>query len=175
MTGGRGLPAPTRGRGGDLRGVGPLLAGRSFETVVAGQAWHWVDPLAGATKAARLLHAGGRLAVFWNVSQPSPDLAEAFAAVYRRVLPDSPVFSVAMPGLQTYSKLFERAEGKMRDCGGFTEAERWQFDWERPYTRPSGWIRCRPSAAAASSRLASSTNSSRAWEPRSTPPAGASP
>jgi hypothetical protein len=28
-------------------------AGRAFDAVVAGTAWHWVDPVAGAAKAAR--------------------------------------------------------------------------------------------------------------------------
>src|SRR4029077_6484020 len=41
-------------------------AGRAFDAVIAGQAWHWVDPVAGAVKAAQALHPGGRLAVFWN-------------------------------------------------------------------------------------------------------------
>src|SRR3984885_16106882 len=39
--------------------------GRAFDTVIAGQAWHWVDPVAGAVKAAQVLRPGGRLAVFW--------------------------------------------------------------------------------------------------------------
>ncbi|MFB9838760.1 class I SAM-dependent methyltransferase, partial [Actinoallomurus acaciae] len=30
-------------------------AGRVFDAVVAGQAWHWVDPVAGAAKAAQVL------------------------------------------------------------------------------------------------------------------------
>src|SRR5436190_13512061 len=29
-------------------------AGRTFDAVVAGTAWHWVDPAAGAAKAARV-------------------------------------------------------------------------------------------------------------------------
>jgi SAM-dependent methyltransferase len=29
-------------------------AGRVFDVVIAGQAWHWVDPVAGASKAAHL-------------------------------------------------------------------------------------------------------------------------
>src|ERR1700760_434988 len=41
--------------------------GRAFDAVVAGQAWHWVDPVEGATKAASALRPGGRFAVFWNV------------------------------------------------------------------------------------------------------------
>jgi len=65
-------------------------AGRKFDAVVAGQTWHWVDPVAGAAKAAQALRAGGRLAVFWNAGQPPPDMTEAFAAVYRRVMPDLP-------------------------------------------------------------------------------------
>jgi SAM-dependent methyltransferase len=38
-------------------------AGRDFDAVIAGQAWHWVDPVAGAAGAARALRPGGRLAV----------------------------------------------------------------------------------------------------------------
>src|SRR5262252_7429504 len=30
-------------------------AGRTFDTVVAGQAWHWVDPVVGAARAAEVL------------------------------------------------------------------------------------------------------------------------
>src|SRR6516165_143140 len=56
-------------------------AGRTFDAVVSGQAWHWVDPVAGAGKAALALRPGGRLAVFWNAFYLRADLAEAFAAV----------------------------------------------------------------------------------------------
>ena len=38
-------------------------AGREFDAVVAGQAWHWVDPVAGAAKAAQVLRPGGMHAV----------------------------------------------------------------------------------------------------------------
>ena len=33
--------------------------GRAFDAVVAGQAWHWVDPVAGAAKAAETLRPDG--------------------------------------------------------------------------------------------------------------------
>src|SRR5215468_3569807 len=58
-------------------------AGREFDVVIAGQAWHWVDPVAGAAKAAQVLRPGGRLAVFWNAFEPPPDLGAEFAGVYR--------------------------------------------------------------------------------------------
>ena len=62
-------------------------AGRHFDAVIAGQAWHWVDPVAGAAKAARVLRPGGRIALFWYVFQPAPELAQAFADVYHRAVP----------------------------------------------------------------------------------------
>jgi SAM-dependent methyltransferase len=34
-------------------------AGRNFDAVVAGQAWHWVDPVAGAAKAADGIRQAG--------------------------------------------------------------------------------------------------------------------
>ncbi len=45
-------------------------AGQAFDAVIAGQAWHWVDPVAGAAKAAQVLRPVGRLAVFWNSFRP---------------------------------------------------------------------------------------------------------
>jgi hypothetical protein len=41
-------------------------AGRAFDAVIAGQSWHWVEPVAGAGKAAAVLRLAGRLAVFRN-------------------------------------------------------------------------------------------------------------
>jgi SAM-dependent methyltransferase len=54
-------------------------ASRSFDAVIARQAWHWVDAAMGATKAAQVLRPWGRLAAFWNVGQPPPEATEAFA------------------------------------------------------------------------------------------------
>src|SRR3954452_1939104 len=78
-------------------------AGRTFDAVVAGQTWHWVDPVAGAAKAAEVLRPGGRLALFWNVFPFPPALAEAFGEVYRHTLPEIPatVLTSAMSGYAT--------------------------------------------------------------------------
>ena len=114
-------------------------SGRTFDAVIAGQAWHWVDPVAGAATAAGVLRPGGRLAVFWNVFQPSPDLAEAFAAVYRRVLPDSPFPRGAMPGLDSYSAFFIKAAEGIGKAGAFGDPEQWRFDWDRAYHRDE-WL-----------------------------------
>ncbi|WP_216216255.1 class I SAM-dependent methyltransferase [Amycolatopsis aidingensis] len=115
-------------------------AGRRFDTVLAGQAWHWVDPVAGAAKAARVLRPGGRLAVFWNADQPPPELARAFAEVYRRVLPDSPAAARwQATGVDGYARLCDRAADGIAQTGAFTEPERRRFDWERSYTREE-WL-----------------------------------
>ena len=56
-------------------------AGREFDVVIAAQAWHWVDPVAGAAKAAQALRPAGRLAVFWNAFGFPPELDELLAGI----------------------------------------------------------------------------------------------
>lgn len=113
-------------------------SGRKFDVVVAGQAWHWIDPVAGAARAARALRPGGRLAVFWNAFQFPADLSEAFAAAYRRAMPDLPM-SQGRSGPEIYARMCAKAADGMRQAGGFGDAEQWRFDWDRPYTRDE-WL-----------------------------------
>jgi SAM-dependent methyltransferase len=114
-------------------------AGRAFDAVVAGQAWHWVDPVAGAAKAAQALRPGGRLALFWNVFDPPSDVAEAFAEVYRRVLPDSLFGRGSASVVKAYSTFVTKAADGIRQVGVFGEPEQWRFDWERIYSRDE-WL-----------------------------------
>ncbi|MFB4307496.1 class I SAM-dependent methyltransferase [Actinomadura sp. GTD37] len=115
-------------------------AGRTFDTVAAGQAWHWVDPDAGAAKAARALRPGGRLAVFWNAFRLPSGLDEAVASVYRRAAPDSPIVMRAMSAApNAYTPLNAAAADGMRRAGAFGEPEEWRFEWERHYTRDE-WL-----------------------------------
>jgi SAM-dependent methyltransferase len=112
--------------------------GRQFDIVVAGQAWHWVDPVAGAARAAQALRPGGRLAVFWNAGQAPDDMSEAFAAAYRRSVPDSPM-SQGLPVPEIYARMCAKAADGMRQAGGLGDAEQWRFDWDRRYTRDE-WL-----------------------------------
>ncbi|WP_107654815.1 class I SAM-dependent methyltransferase [Nocardia suismassiliense] len=115
-------------------------AGRTFDTVVSGQAWHWVDPVAGAAKAAEVLRPGGRLALFWNVSQPPPELAETFAEVYRGAVPDSPFSRMpATSPVAMYAAMCDKAADGIRESGAFGEPQRQQFDWQQRYTREE-WL-----------------------------------
>jgi SAM-dependent methyltransferase len=115
-------------------------AGRTFDVVIAGQAWHWVDPGLGASKAAGILVPGGRIALFWNVMSFPPDLADGISAVYRRVLPQFPFFQSGCPGGATsYSPLFDKAIDGIAETRMFSQPEKWQFDWERRYERDE-WL-----------------------------------
>ena len=110
--------------------------GRTFDVVVAGQAWHWIDPVAGAAKAAQVLRGDGRLAVFWNVFEFPPDLRDEVAAAYRRVVPESPFGPGGLSGgASAYSALLAKSVDGMDATGAFGKPERWRLDWEHPYTR----------------------------------------
>lgn len=111
-------------------------AGRMFDSVVCGTAWHWVDPLAGAAKAGRILRPGGLLAPFGHVYEPPAPVATAIATAFRRVAPDSPVGPTGSGSIrEAYRRLYDRAADAIRAVGGFAEPEIWRYDWERDYTR----------------------------------------
>ncbi|MFI7673671.1 class I SAM-dependent methyltransferase [Actinophytocola sp. NPDC049390] len=135
------MAGPARRGGIDVE-VSPFeswdTAGRTFDIVAAGQTWHWVDPVAGAAKAAEALRPGGVLALFWNVAVPPADLSAAFADVYRRVVPGFPVFDAARQG-GGHSVFVDKATAGLRAVGAFAEPEESRFDWERPYTKEE-WL-----------------------------------
>jgi SAM-dependent methyltransferase len=124
--------------------------GRKFDAVVAATAWHWIDPVAGAAKAAQVLRPGGLLVPVWNVAQLPPDLAGALADVCERVLPDAPFdFRAALtrPAVDIYREMLAPAVEGMRAKGAFEEPEQWRHDWEFTYTREA-WLDVMPTQGA---------------------------
>jgi SAM-dependent methyltransferase len=119
-------------------------AGRTFDVVIAAQSWHWVDPVAGVGKAAQVLRPDGRLAIFGHVFEPPTEVAEPFAAAYRRVVPDSP-FSTqpALRPLDMYQAGYAKFADKIRETEQFNDPEQWRFDWEQSYTRDQ-WLALLP-------------------------------
>jgi SAM-dependent methyltransferase len=115
-------------------------AGRSFDAVVAGTVWHWVDPVAGVAKAAQVLRPGGMLAVFGHAFQVPAEVSDAMAAVVRRVMPDLP-FTVAETGnvLDGYQRMYATFADRIREAGLFAEPQQWRFDFTRTYTRDE-WL-----------------------------------
>jgi hypothetical protein len=103
-----------------------------------------VDPVAGAARAASVLRQGGLLAVFWNAFEPPAELREAFAGVFRLLLPDSPAAGFwTRPALDAYRFTGAKAADGMRQSGAFGEPEEWLSRWERPYTREE-WLDLMP-------------------------------
>ncbi|MEV0249350.1 class I SAM-dependent methyltransferase [Nocardia sp. NPDC050712] len=128
-------------------------AGREFDVVTAAQAWHWVDPVAGAAKAARVLRPRGRLAVFGHAYAPPAPVAAALSAAVREVAPDSPLHKAfeSAPSAEAvvagYRSMFDTAADGIRRAGGFGEPAHWRFDWEQAYTRAE-WLDLAPTTGA---------------------------
>lgn len=106
--------------------------GRRFDLIVAGQAWHWIDPDLGAAKAAGLLRPGGLLAPFWNFSELDPDVSRLVDAAYARVearLGDrSPIRGGAGPHTVSPSAVSFEASGL------FASVEQRTYRWDKTYT-----------------------------------------
>jgi hypothetical protein len=103
-----------------LRDLGAGLAAALSPASPVLTAWHWVDPVAGAAKAAAVLRPGGVLAPFGHVFQLPPAVAAALAAAYRRVAPDSPIARGDRPTgsiLDAYRGLYARAADGIREAG----------------------------------------------------------
>ena len=111
-------------------------AGRTFDLVVSGQAWHWVDPERGPAKAAEVLRPGGRFAVFWNLGGPDRATHALLDEVYRRHAPELLNGSVAL------GKLEDRRESDaaaIRATGRFAEPEVRTYEWTQRHTTAE-WV-----------------------------------
>ncbi|MGO9784933.1 MAG: hypothetical protein ACLPKE_05185 [Streptosporangiaceae bacterium] len=112
--------------------------------MIAAQSWHWVDPVTGAAMAAQVLRPSGRLAIFGHVYEPPIEVAEPFAAAYRRVVPDSPFANLpARRPLDAYQAAYAKIADTIRETERFNEPEQWRFDWEQSYTRDQ-WLALLP-------------------------------
>lgn len=77
--------------------------GRTFDVVVFGQSFHWVDPDVALPKLVSLLHSDGRLALMWNRIIPlaKREGLERISAEYGVTTPSSNSANNAETALQT--------------------------------------------------------------------------
>ena len=108
----------------------------SFDLLVSGQAWHWIDPTVGTQKAASLLRPRGLLALFWNFAQLDRAAWKAVNAAYDAVAPELTETSVLRGnGPGTVPGQIEI----LRRSGGFGHIERRQYRWDLKYGRDE-WL-----------------------------------
>jgi SAM-dependent methyltransferase len=110
---------------------------RTFDAVISGQAWHWVDPVEGAERAADVLRPGGRIALFWNLGRPPAEVAAAFTEVYDRYTGDLDKYSVLLGGPAI--DRFDYALKGIRVTGRYTRPVKRSIRWSRPYTT-NDWL-----------------------------------
>lgn len=105
-------------------------AGRTFDLVTCGDAWHWVDPARGVAKAAEVLNVGGTIARFWTSTVLDQAVVAAFDPIYRRHAPDVAQVWRPAPGNPrvhaSRADLFERS-------GAFSPEEMRSYPWQRSF------------------------------------------
>ena len=71
----------------------------SFDLVISGTAFHWINPDIGYRKVAKVLRPAGTLALFWNKpvqTKVSAEMARSIQTVYERVVRE---MAKCFPGL----------------------------------------------------------------------------
>ncbi len=111
--------------------------GRLFDLLVSGQAWHWVNPLLGAEKAAEVVAPGGRVGLFWNCGRHAPDIQTAFDAAYRTVGCEVDTHSVVLGHMG--DDRFEAATDGLDRTGSFGPVARRGYGWDRIYSK-ADWL-----------------------------------
>jgi SAM-dependent methyltransferase len=120
-------------------------AGRTFDAVIAAQAWHWVDPVKGVTKALAVLRPGGLFAAFWHVFLPPAPVQDAFTEAFHRAVPDAPIDLRALPRQANPYQAMITAIAERLAADGTPEQLR--YEWERTYTRDE-WLDQLPTQGA---------------------------
>jgi SAM-dependent methyltransferase len=111
--------------------------GRSFDLLLSGQAWHWVDPRVGAAKAAEVVVAGGRVGLFWNCGRHQAAIQTAFDAAYRRVGCEVDAHSVVLGHMG--EDRFELASEGLEQSAKFGPVRRRSYGWDKVYSRAE-WL-----------------------------------
>ena len=108
-------------------------AGRTFDLVVCGQAWHWVDPVAGLATLTRVLRRPGVFSAFWNFAildaEPMMALESAYRAAATTLSPRSIVRGGGPDTVPHHAETLARL--------GRVEAR--EYEWARAYSR-DGWL-----------------------------------
>jgi SAM-dependent methyltransferase len=109
-------------------------AGRRFDLLTCGQAWHWVDPQSGPVKARQVLRPGGTIALFWNMPRQDEDVRGQLIGVYERLAPQLVARELARAPDDGDNGL----AGQLTDAG-FGDVTTRAYPWEHRYST-SEWL-----------------------------------
>ena len=93
----------------------------SLDAVVLGQAWHWVDPVAGSAEIGLAVRSGGVLGLIWNIRDEREEWVRRLTEIMHSSSAENMVNGPTSQGPQIAAPF------------GRVEVERW--DWVRPMTR----------------------------------------
>lgn len=111
-------------------------AGRRFDLITCAQAWHWVDPAVGPSRAAQLLRPDGTLALFWNYDDLEQRAQDVVDRVYTQHAPEL-LARVGNGGGRHDRQAFVR---DLADSGAFDSVGTHTYGWERAAPVES-WLR----------------------------------
>jgi SAM-dependent methyltransferase len=108
-------------------------AGETFDLVISGTAFHWVDQRVGIRKAAAALRPDGGLALFWNLhANKDAPFFRAAQEVYRRHAPQMEMPRGGRTKAQ-YETWFDSRAEKIRSGGLFKDVVEKRYSWSVEY------------------------------------------
>jgi SAM-dependent methyltransferase len=109
---------------------------RRFDLLISAQAWHWIEPRAGAVRAAAALREGGGIALFWNRGDPPEDVRERLDPIFDRLAPGlgSETAALERRGMVVHETL-----AGLESAGAFGSPAVTAFPWRRLCTTES-WL-----------------------------------
>ena len=126
------------------------VADDSFDLVTAATSFHWVDPAVGIAKAARLLHDGGWLALWWTIWGGDSDRPDPFHGALLPVMArKAPELIRDEHGSNAYRRDLDARVSLAESDGSFGPVHKHVIDWEgthdpaglrRLFATFAGWI-----------------------------------
>jgi SAM-dependent methyltransferase len=102
------------------------LAPSSVDLVIAGQAFHWFEPVAARKEFGRIVRPGGAIALMWNERQVDSDFEKAYEGLLQEFGTDYAQVNHSNITLKEIGAFFQPMPFQLKVTGN-----QQTFDWER--------------------------------------------
>lgn len=107
--------------------------GQAFDLLLSAQAFHWIEPEFGLTRAAELLKPKGAIALVWHLDRSEQTaFYRATQPLYERFLPSDAQRQQVDP----LEQLAMRYHDALSQSHTFTDLSTLRHTWQRHYTGP---------------------------------------